>query len=110
MVKLHYVVDVDIKGFFDNVNHSKLKKQMWNMGIQDKNLISIIGEIRIQKSSNGYEVRKLNSIILGSHNYYNKATHININFTDIYFLVLKTLNSRLKKWTTNKQISRFIAP
>ncbi|WP_258876409.1 group II intron reverse transcriptase/maturase [Clostridium sp. CM028] len=43
--KLHYVVDVDVKGFFDNVNHSKLKKQLWNMGIQDKNLISIIGKI-----------------------------------------------------------------
>lgn len=26
--KLHYVVDIDIKGFFDNVNHSKLKKQL----------------------------------------------------------------------------------
>ena len=25
---LHYVVDIDIKGFFDNVNHSKLKKQI----------------------------------------------------------------------------------
>jgi Retron-type reverse transcriptase len=43
--ELHYVVDIDIKGFFDNVNHSKLKKQMWNIGIQDKNLISIIGKI-----------------------------------------------------------------
>ena len=43
--KLHYVVDIDIKGFFDNVNHAKLKKQLWNMGIQDKNLISIIGKI-----------------------------------------------------------------
>lgn len=43
--KLHYVVDVDIKGFFDNVNHSKLKKQMWNLGIQDKNLICVIGKI-----------------------------------------------------------------
>lgn len=31
--KLHYVVDIDIKGFFDNVNHAKLKKQMWNLGI-----------------------------------------------------------------------------
>ncbi|MCD3328461.1 group II intron reverse transcriptase/maturase, partial [Clostridium botulinum D/C] len=43
--QLHYVVDVDIKGFFDNVNHSKLKKQLWTLGIQDKNLISIIGKI-----------------------------------------------------------------
>lgn len=45
MNKLHYVVDIDIKGFFDNVNHAKLKKQLWNLGIQDKNLISIIGKI-----------------------------------------------------------------
>lgn len=38
----HYVVDVDIKGFFDNVNHNKLIKQMWTLGIHDKKLISII--------------------------------------------------------------------
>lgn len=43
--KLHYVIDIDIKGFFDNVNHSKLKKQLWTLGIRDKNLISIIGKI-----------------------------------------------------------------
>lgn len=43
--ELHYVVDIDIQGFFDNVNHSKLKKQLWTLGIQDKNLISIIGKI-----------------------------------------------------------------
>ena len=43
--KLHYAVDVDIKGFFDNVDHSKLKKQMWSMGIKDKKLISIIGNM-----------------------------------------------------------------
>ncbi|MFR5263811.1 group II intron reverse transcriptase/maturase [Clostridium sp.] len=42
---LHYVVDIDIKGFFDNVNHSKLKKQLWTLGIQDKSLLSIIGKI-----------------------------------------------------------------
>ena len=30
---LHFVVDVDIKGFFDNVNQTKLKQQMWGMGI-----------------------------------------------------------------------------
>lgn len=37
-----YVVDIDIKGFFDNVNHGKLLKQMWAMGIKDKKLLSII--------------------------------------------------------------------
>lgn len=43
--QMHHVVDMDIKGFFDNVNHAKLKKQMWHLGIQDKNLMCIIGKI-----------------------------------------------------------------
>ncbi|MCY7688881.1 group II intron reverse transcriptase/maturase [Bacillus altitudinis] len=41
----YYVVDIDIKGFFDNVDHSKLLKQMWSMGIRDKNLLSIIAKM-----------------------------------------------------------------
>ena len=40
----HYAVDVDIKGFFDNVDHGKLLKQIWSLGIRDKNLISIISK------------------------------------------------------------------
>ncbi|WP_333781225.1 reverse transcriptase domain-containing protein [Oceanirhabdus sp. W0125-5] len=44
-MKLHYVVDVDIQGFFDNVNHNKLMHQLWFMGIQDKNLLKILGKI-----------------------------------------------------------------
>lgn len=43
--KLHYVVDIDIKGFFDNVNHSKLLKQMWSLGIRDKSLLCVIGKM-----------------------------------------------------------------
>ncbi|MGL5716813.1 MAG: group II intron reverse transcriptase/maturase, partial [Paraclostridium sp.] len=43
--KLHYVVDIDIKGFFDNVNHSKLKKQIWKLGIRDRTLLSLIDKI-----------------------------------------------------------------
>ena len=39
---LHFVVDIDIQGFFDNVNHSKLIRQIWTMGIRDKQLICII--------------------------------------------------------------------
>ena len=42
---LHYCVDIDIKSFFDNVNHAKLLKQMWALGIQDKNLLCIISKI-----------------------------------------------------------------
>lgn len=40
--KLQYVVDIDIKSFFDNVNHAKLIRQMWTMGIHDKHLLGII--------------------------------------------------------------------
>lgn len=43
--KCYYVVDIDIKGFFDNVNHGKLLKQLWSIGIQDKRLISIINKM-----------------------------------------------------------------
>lgn len=39
----YYIVDIDIKGFFDNVDHSKLLKQLWTIGIHDKKVISIIG-------------------------------------------------------------------
>jgi group II intron reverse transcriptase/maturase len=44
-VNLHYVIEFDIKGFFDNVNHSKLFKQIWAMGIRDKQLIYVIRRI-----------------------------------------------------------------
>lgn len=40
-----YVVDVDIKGFFDNINHAKLLKQIWSLGIQDKRLLCIISKM-----------------------------------------------------------------
>lgn len=42
---LHYVLEFDIKGFFDNVNHSKLIKQLWTLGIQDKQLLFVIKRI-----------------------------------------------------------------
>lgn len=42
---LHFVVDIDIKGFFDNVNHAKLIRQIWTMGIRDKTLLCIIKEM-----------------------------------------------------------------
>ena len=43
--RLHYAVDIDIKSFFDNVDHGKLIKQMWTMGIRDKKLIVIISRM-----------------------------------------------------------------
>lgn len=44
-MNLHYVIEFDIKGFFDNVNHSKLIRQIWALGIHDKQLIFIIKRI-----------------------------------------------------------------
>lgn len=43
--KNYYCVDIDIKGFFDNVNHGKLLKQMWSLGIRDKRLLCIISKL-----------------------------------------------------------------
>lgn len=42
---LHYVVDVDIKGFFDNVNHTLLIKQLWNLGIKDRKVLRLISKM-----------------------------------------------------------------
>ncbi|ELC8454572.1 group II intron reverse transcriptase/maturase [Clostridium perfringens] len=41
----HFVVDIDIQGFFDNVNHGKLIKQIWSLGIRDKQLLCIISKM-----------------------------------------------------------------
>jgi RNA-directed DNA polymerase len=43
--QLHYVVDIDVKGFFDNVNHSLLVKQLWNLGIQDRKVLACISKM-----------------------------------------------------------------
>ncbi len=43
--KMSYVIDIDVKGFFDNVSHAKLLKQMWTMGVRDKNLLAIISKM-----------------------------------------------------------------
>lgn len=45
MMNLHYVIEFDIKGFFDNVNHSKLIRQIWSLGIRDRQLIFVIKRI-----------------------------------------------------------------
>jgi RNA-directed DNA polymerase len=42
---LHYVVDIDIKGFFDNINHTLLMKQLWNIGIKDRKVLACISKM-----------------------------------------------------------------
>lgn len=41
----HHIVDVDIKGFFDNVNHSKLLSQLYTIGVKDKRVLAIINKM-----------------------------------------------------------------
>lgn len=56
----------------------------------------------IKKHRNSKEVSKLNSIILGIHNYYNAATYVSTDFQRISFLVAKTLEIRLKNCMSDK--------
>lgn len=37
---LYYVVEFDVKGFFDNVDHSKLIRQLWSMNNHSQKLLS----------------------------------------------------------------------
>ncbi|MGE7091832.1 group II intron reverse transcriptase/maturase [Lysinibacillus sp. NPDC048646] len=41
----HHVVDIDIQGFFDNVSHSKLIKQMYSIGICDKRVLRVVSKM-----------------------------------------------------------------
>ena len=43
--QLHYCIDIDIKSFFDNIDHGKLLKQLWYIGIQDKRVLRIISKM-----------------------------------------------------------------
>lgn len=44
-IHLYYVIEFDIKGFFDNIDHSKLVRQLWAIGIRDKHLIYMLKQI-----------------------------------------------------------------
>ncbi|WP_343069323.1 reverse transcriptase domain-containing protein [Geomicrobium halophilum] len=41
----HFVVDIDIKSFFDHINHTLLIKQLWNMGVRDRTVLVCISEM-----------------------------------------------------------------
>lgn len=45
MSKTYFIVEFDIEGFFDNVDHRKLLKQIWALRIHDKKLLYVIGQI-----------------------------------------------------------------
>lgn len=43
--KCYWVVEGDIKGFFDNIDHNVMIKSLWNLGIRDKRVLSIIKQM-----------------------------------------------------------------
>lgn len=48
------------------------------------------------------EVNRLNSIILGGHNYYKCATNVTLDYNCIYFVISKSLDIRSGSIITNK--------
>lgn len=51
---------------------------------------------KIKNKPKVYNVEKLNSMILGWHNYYRIATHVSLDFSEISYLVRKRLFNRTK--------------
>ena len=40
--RYHWIIEGDIKGCFDNINHTRLIKQLWHMGVRDRRVLMII--------------------------------------------------------------------
>lgn len=49
---LHYVIIIKFIDFYEHVNHAKLIRQIWALGIRDKRLICILKQILCNLSSN----------------------------------------------------------
>lgn len=41
----HWIVEGDIKKYFDTMNHTRLIKQLWHMGIQDRRVLMLIKQM-----------------------------------------------------------------
>jgi RNA-directed DNA polymerase len=79
----------------------KKKKYVVKSKISDKAKAKIIKNYRnqietIRSNPKICNVEKLNSMILGWHNYYKIATHVNLDFSEINFLVRKRLYNRTR--------------
>ncbi|MDE5757648.1 MAG: group II intron reverse transcriptase/maturase [Allobaculum sp.] len=55
----YWAISLDIKGFFDNVNHRRLRQALWGIGIQDTRVLQIIMKMVKAdiKEPNGDEVK-----------------------------------------------------
>jgi group II intron reverse transcriptase/maturase len=41
----HWIIEGDISKFFDNVNHTRLLKKLWSMGIRDRRVLMLVKEM-----------------------------------------------------------------
>ncbi|EQB88359.1 hypothetical protein M918_24605 [Clostridium sp. BL8] len=99
---------INLRRNYSNFLGFKLKVKKKNPGkyvaksnISDKAKTKIINNYRnqieiIRNNPKAYNVEKLNSMILGWHNYYGIATNVNIDFSEINFLVRKRLYNRTR--------------
>ena len=88
-------------GFKLKAIKKKQGKYVVKSKISDKAREKIIKNYRnqtekIKDNPKIYNVEKLNSMILGWHNYYKIATHVNLDFSEINFLVRKRLFNRTR--------------
>ncbi len=79
----------------------KRKQYVTNTFVSRKSKEKIKQEIRqrikeIQQNPNHKLIMNYNSYILGIRNYYETASHVNIDFAEIHYQILKTLYNRLK--------------
>lgn len=56
----------------------------------------------IKKNCDSKNIMRLNSIILGSNNYFKYATYVSLDFSYINFIVTKTLDIKLRVFLSNK--------
>ena len=83
MSNLHYVIEFDIKEFYDNVDHSKLIKQIWALGIHDKELIYVIeGKGTLNFENKRIEFSKGDSILIEpNEKYYYDTNYCIVSMT-----------------------------
>lgn len=41
----HWIIEGDIKSYFDTINHTRLIKQLWHLGIRDKRVLMMIKQM-----------------------------------------------------------------
>ena len=61
MTKYDYCVDIDIKDFFDSVNHEILISKIYDLGIHDKKLLAIISKM-LKAKIEGEGIKKIGLI------------------------------------------------